>query len=232
MSYLGLTSLAASMFSDASNLRNLRVSHNEITEIPSLFFYVNQLLTKVDLSYNKIEIVGDHAFASDILELLDLSHNQLKTLSADILPTHLDRMKSLMIGNNQLHELFGFYSSRISNMKIVGIDSNQFNCSYLNTLSQMISTNLDSNLHQLDCDLVNVRTAPVTMMTRAWPEEIPSATAFPTNSITTSTYPPPKLSPPKSVTKTMMRTMSMTTTTTTTTDLPKETTTWIEKVRP
>ncbi|XP_055301911.1 leucine-rich repeat transmembrane neuronal protein 4-like [Sitodiplosis mosellana] len=230
------------MFSDASYLHRLNLSHNEISEIPSFSFYKHKKLNEVDLSYNKIEIVGNYAFAGDLLELLDLSHNRLKTLSADILPTHLNQMKSLIIGNNQLHELIGFNNSRISNMTIVGIDSNQFNCSYLNTLTQLISKNLDSNLHQLDCDLVNVRTAPVTMMTRifttTWREMLEekfSTTMFTTESNTTSThlppttqtYPSPTQGPPKSVIRTTMKIMK-----TTLIDLPKATTTWKEKVLP
>lgn len=152
LSHVGLTSLPVAIFSDAGKLKFLDVSYNEITEIPQFSSHKSEILS-IDFSFNKIKWIDHLAFAFLFsLKRLDLSHNELTTLDADILPTQMSNMKMLSIGNNQLRELKGFGSTRILDMKIVGIVSNRFNCSYRNDLLTAWKS-INANLESMDCSL-------------------------------------------------------------------------------
>ncbi|XP_055301910.1 leucine-rich repeat transmembrane neuronal protein 4-like [Sitodiplosis mosellana] len=153
MSYLGLETVPDDLFSDAAKLIRLDLSSNRIDTLAEKAFEKCQKLELLNLSGNILSEIKLGVFSSlTNLQTLDLSENRLNTLDINVLSMQLDQMKLLSIRNNQLQELNGFNSTRIVNMKIVGIDSNRFNCSYLKTLIQSINrTHLDVVSNRNEC---------------------------------------------------------------------------------
>lgn len=181
LSHNQLTTVDKQIWEKISNLTHLDISFNKFTFLSPETFKNYGSLELLDLSGNPMKTVNREMFVNlvklqhlnlsriDLLEVkpqtfsslenlqtLDLSHNNLKTLDDSILSPQANQLKLLLIANNQLRELNGFTSTRIPNTKIVGIDSNQFNCSFLKTYLQSITpNNLDLMLHPLNCSSFN-----------------------------------------------------------------------------
>lgn len=153
MSYLGLTLLPVDLFENATDLTKLNMSHNEIREISDLSFFYIVGMSEIDFSFNKIERIADYAFFGVYrLRRLNLSNNQLKTLNYYMFVGQAEDLESIFIENNQLQELKGFTSHLF--LKLVGIGSNRFNCSYLNTLFRVWEKN-GFNFTRINCSLFN-----------------------------------------------------------------------------
>ncbi|XP_055301670.1 uncharacterized protein LOC129568128 [Sitodiplosis mosellana] len=153
LSHNRISAFNKKMFDSNAILKRLDISKNRISILEKDSFETLQELVQLDLSANKLSEIKTGVFSSlTELQLLDLSENRLKTLDINVLPMQLDQMKSLSIRNNQLQELNGFNSTRIVNMKIAGIDTNRFNCSYLKTLIQLIThKHLDVISNRIEC---------------------------------------------------------------------------------
>lgn len=99
-------------------------------------------LQYLNLSHNKLSNLDSESFSKqDSLRTLDLSANELKKLNANILPSRTSQLELLAIGNNQLRELIGFKDSNLTNVKIMGIDSNKINCTHFEHIFEYISWN-------------------------------------------------------------------------------------------
>lgn len=164
-----------------SNLTHLDISWNQIKQLKINAVRSTHSLLYLDLSGNPIKKMCQKTFlkltklqhlnVSQIsltevkpgtfsnltaLETLDLSYNRLKTLDVNILPPPPNQLVVLSIENNQLHELNGFTAERIPHAKIVGIDSNPFNCSYLRAFFQLITPkHLGTISNQINCSVAD-----------------------------------------------------------------------------
>lgn len=164
LSHNQLITLNVKVTDNLSKLKYLDIANNRISILEANSFGKIQKLVQLNLSANNISEIKPRTFSSlTYLEILDLSRNQLKTLKTDILPTQLNQMKLLSIGHNQLQELVGFNSARILNLKISGIDSNHFNCSYLDTLFKLITwKHLSEISNRINCNSNNESVARTT----------------------------------------------------------------------
>lgn len=172
-----LTVLHRKIVENLSNLSHFDVSSNQITVLKADAFECLENIIYLDLSNNPIKTVDNQSFWSLVklqqlilsqtsllqidagafstlqsLRMLDISNNRLKVLDVNVLPMLPNQLKSLSIANNRLRELNGFSSARISDTKIIGIDSNQFNCSYFERLFQSITwKHLQSISKRINC---------------------------------------------------------------------------------
>lgn len=213
ISHNQLTTFQKRFSDNHSNLKHLDISNNRISRIkPDTFENLHDLLL-LDLSNNLIKKLDNRTFSSLVkleqlflsrnnlthidfgtfssllsLRILDLSKNILKTLDANILPPQSNLLELLEISDNQLKELSGFTSLRIPNTKIIGIDSNRFNCSFLDHLFQSITwKHLDSISIRIECDSGNGSTETTTELanfnenvTFSWIDESINSTAVAT----------------------------------------------------
>lgn len=172
-----LTILHPKIGETLTNLTHLDISWNQITSSTSDSFQRLESLTYLDLSGNSIKSLNAQSFgglvklqqlilsqnslveiASDTfstlrsLQILDLTNNLLKTLNVNIFAATPNQLKIVDIANNRLRELNGFTKESVPNVKIVGIDQNLFNCSYLEELFQSITwKHLDSISKRINC---------------------------------------------------------------------------------
>ncbi|XP_037052372.1 toll-like receptor 6 [Bradysia coprophila] len=125
-----IQNLDADVFESLTRLVLLDLSNNLIHNFNNNTFVNLVNLNYLNLSSNALSEIKTGSFATLFhLEILDLSNNKLKTLDVNILPSRLVRkLNWFSIANNQLRELTGFTSSRLPNIRIIGVDSNKFSC--------------------------------------------------------------------------------------------------------
>lgn len=157
LSHNRISTLKADTFENLRDLQMLDLSGNMLNKLDSKTFENLKSLEVVNLSRNRLTEIQAGMFATLVnMHILDLSFNALKVLNAVALPTQANQLELMVIGNNQLHELIDFTSERIPNTKIIGIDSNLFNCTYLDVLFQSITwKHLDSILKRIECNSAN-----------------------------------------------------------------------------
>lgn len=151
-----ITVLEAKFFENIRSLVIFSISNNSISNLNADTFGYLVKLELLDLSLNKIAEIKPGTFSNQRnLQFLNLAGNLLKSLNANMFSPSpvLPQLKRLSLENNQLNEINGFTSSFIPNAKIIGIDSNKFNCSYLHKLFKLITwKHLDSISTQIECN--------------------------------------------------------------------------------
>lgn len=162
-----INTLKPDTFDSLHDLLLLDLSNNFIKKLSNKTFDNLEKLQQLFLSRNNLSEISLGTFSSLIrLQVLDLSQNILKILDANVLPSQSSHLNLLAIADNQLHELNGFTSLRIPNTKIIGIDSNRFNCSFLDHLFQAITwKHLDSISIRIECNSGNESTENTTNKT-------------------------------------------------------------------
>lgn len=179
LSFNEIKSFEGQVLEDHSHLTHLDISNNQITELKPDALESLQNLIYLDISNNALNVINNKTFLFLIklqylnlsqtllsqlepgiflhqvnLQTLDLTNNFIKTLDSNILPTQLNQLKVLYIGNNQLNLLNGFTSSSYS--KIVGITANRFRCSFLDPGTEIITwERLNSGSRQMTCHFYN-----------------------------------------------------------------------------
>lgn len=138
------------------NLRYLDASVNPIEHIGSDTFLQSTKLQYLNLSQTLLTAIQPNTFIKlQNLRILDVSNCQLKRLHRNILPPYL-KLEFLSIANNQLTELSGFTTENIHKTIIHGIDSNRFNCTYLNQfLLSFVWKQFGSNYIWFNCNSAN-----------------------------------------------------------------------------
>lgn len=125
LSYNRLTALNDTLFENLQHLTHLDLSGNPIETINKGTFANMKQLQYLNLSHTSLTNIAPDTFSSlNNLQKLDLSYNDLKKLNANILPWKPNKLKWLVIGNDQLNKMRGFTKDRIPNMEIVNIDQN------------------------------------------------------------------------------------------------------------
>lgn len=148
-----ITILPAHTFQECRNLQYLDVSRNPIELIGSDTFVLTTKLLHLNLSSTLLSAIQPNTFVHlRNLRILDVSNCRLKRLNRNVLPSHL-KLQLLSIANNQLTELSGFTTENIHNTIIHGIDSNQFNCTYLHQfLLSFVWKQFGSNYVWFNCN--------------------------------------------------------------------------------
>lgn len=131
VSFNQITTLKVDTLAALENLLHFDMTGNPIQKLNNKMFENNRELMTLSLSHCGLSDIEPGTFSSlRFLEKLDLSYNQLKTLDRNTLPTDLHR-----------------------HFKIIGIDSNKFNCTYLHKLIATITPQyLDVFLTDIKCD--------------------------------------------------------------------------------
>lgn len=130
------------LFNNSQKLRQLDLSSNLLKKLDKITFIQLVNLQYLNLSHNELTDIANETFSTvENLQTLDLSFNRLKQLNVGILPSQRSQLELLSIGHNQLHEFIGFNSSHMPNVKILGVDSNKFNCSQIDQIMYSFSGN-------------------------------------------------------------------------------------------
>lgn len=148
-----ITALQNKIFEEHSELQYLNVSKNWIEKLDKGFFTNLNNLMLLNLSHNCLSEIRAETFSSlSSLEKIDISNNKLKILNADIFPSFTYGLTSIFINNNQLHEMNGFIAKNIPHATFIGFESNAFNCSFLNSLFDVLTWNhIKSTSKLIEC---------------------------------------------------------------------------------
>ncbi|NXK18591.1 TLR3 protein, partial [Arenaria interpres] len=102
-------------------LRILKLEHNELYKLPDRVFASCTNLTELKLGYNKIYIKNDPFKTLENLNILDLSHNFLKSANLG-LQQQLKNLRELVLNSNQITELKKEDFSFLSNTSLNNLD--------------------------------------------------------------------------------------------------------------
>lgn len=134
-----ITGLCDHIFDKFPNLIDVNLAMNPIKKLNETIFINNANLRRLNLSQMGLETIGIKTFLkAHKLEMLDLSMNQLKRLDSNMfLPSFTD-LKMFYIEGNKIDDLYGFRKQLFPNLRTLGIQNNNFNCSYLHNFFDKI----------------------------------------------------------------------------------------------
>lgn len=140
----------------APNLAILDVSHNNLRNLSERIFVTSAALRQLDMSYNFIGNLKFGTFSSLVnLEYLNLRHinmthihagtftyqrhlnslnlaeNKLKRINFDLAMASHCHLRALRLGRNHLRDLKGLRTALFPRLKLLDIQNNRFNCTYL-----------------------------------------------------------------------------------------------------
>lgn len=140
LSYNGITSLSSNAFTKLANLADLNLAHNSIKTLDSNPFSMNSNLRHLNLSHNDLAFIKSGTFLKPYkLQSMDLSGNNFKNLDFNVFLPRLYELHSIFLDGNKLTNLNGFRRSLFPELKIIGIQNNAFNCSYLRYFFEMVA---------------------------------------------------------------------------------------------
>ena len=155
---------------NATGLYELYLSYNNISSLPEYAFGFSHRLTRLDLSYNKISKLDNltfqrhpNAFAGPFLiDYLDLSHNQLTVLQANVF-SYLVNLRLLKLEHNQIYSVSAHVWTGLYRLKYLDLSHNYlenftqvFYSSYLNELNHLKITS--NNITHLDsCEFLSLK---------------------------------------------------------------------------
>lgn len=109
---------------ELTELVELDLSYNELTELPANFGALFNKLEKLNISENKLTTFPDSVFEGLVnLKELNLSWNQLKELSYSVFT--LPKLEKLYLHSNQLERLPVNVFEELKNLKIFNISRNR-----------------------------------------------------------------------------------------------------------
>lgn len=155
LSHNNETNFNESIFGQLTKLKHLDLSFaGDLGKLESKTFSSLIDLEILNLKGANISIIEIGTFSQQHkLVSLDLSDNKLSRLDfTQFLPV-LPHLQSLYLSENQLGDLDGFRNSVFPQLTLLGIQGNQFNCSYLTRFLE--STNWEKIHLQLVSSLVN-----------------------------------------------------------------------------
>lgn len=164
-----LNLLGDHLFDSVRNLEYLSLSYNPIGNLKVDTFAYLTKLKHLNLRRTNISniMLGTFSFQPELISL-DLSENSLKSLNFDIFLPSMRHLRSLNLDDNQLLSLSGFTNALFPKLRLLGIQNNEFLCSYLGVF--MKSVNWDKieiavdpnavdpqkpNIRGINCDNVN-----------------------------------------------------------------------------
>ncbi|NWZ90692.1 TLR3 protein, partial [Nesospiza acunhae] len=102
-------------------LQILNLEHNELSKLPDRVFASCTNLTELNLGYNTLKIKNDPFKTLKNLNILDLSHNSLKSANLGS-EQQLEKLHELILGRNQITELKKEDFSFLSNTSLNSLD--------------------------------------------------------------------------------------------------------------
>ncbi|XP_031464673.1 toll-like receptor 3 [Phasianus colchicus] len=102
-------------------LQILKLEHNQLHELPDGVFATCSNLTELNLGYNIIEVKNDPFKTLENLNILDLSHNHLKSANLG-LQQQLKNLRELVLYSNQITELKKEDLRFLSNTSLKSLD--------------------------------------------------------------------------------------------------------------
>lgn len=125
MTNLGVESLQANQFNEATSLTKLLASHNQIAEIPANLFNQSNSLTEIDFSFNKITKIDPDAFATkNRLINFNLSFNNISELSVNTFQK-LVELRYLQLSHNQIQEIPSLLFYKTDKLLEIDLSCNQ-----------------------------------------------------------------------------------------------------------
>ena len=165
-----LESIPRQALYNATGLYEIYLSSNQIVELPAYAFGFSHRLTRIDLSYNQIQLIDNttfqrhpDAFAGPFLvDYLDLSHNQLTLLENNVF-SYLVNLRLLKLEHNQIRSISAHVWTGLYRLKYLDLSHNAlenftqaFYSGYLSELNHLKITS--NNLHQLGpCEFVSLK---------------------------------------------------------------------------
>lgn len=180
-----ISAMPVETFEKLVKLEKLNLSHNKITTLSPLLFKKMSRLTHLYVAFNRINILNVDTTATlpklayfsisgnliktisnktfqfnDDLETLELSNCGLLEIQTGTFST-LKKLKNLDLSQNELKTLdLNTLPPNYHQLKIKGIDSNKFNCSYINELVQLFRPqHLGAVSHRINCSAVPTKNA-------------------------------------------------------------------------
>jgi Leucine-rich repeat (LRR) protein len=165
-----LESIPSEALYNATGLYEIYLSSNLLIELPAYAFGFSHRLTRIDLSYNQIELIDSStfqrhpdAFAGPFLvDYLDLSHNQLTLLESNVF-SYLVNLRILKLEHNQIRSISAHVWTGLYRLKYLDLSHNTlenftqaFYSGYLSELNHLKIT--ANNLRQLGpCEFVSLK---------------------------------------------------------------------------
>lgn len=146
-----LTDLNKSVFENLINLEHLNLSGNSIGMLEVETFSHQKKLIALDLSKNNLVIFDFHVFSSNV------NNSQKLFAKIDILkygiqslhdPYLNENLQSLDLSKNQLIEVNNFRHGNFSQLALLDVNDNKFNCSYLQVLLDSIRWGIDIHANE------------------------------------------------------------------------------------
>lgn len=124
-------------------LEELHLDHNRLTEITNYMLEGVVNLKILDLGYNSIETIEPRTFDhTPKLNTLLLHYNDIKWIHGDVLPTvGLHKLQILTLDYNRLMFLSSSFIHRLTDLRIISIGGNPWQCECLNLVLKWISDN-------------------------------------------------------------------------------------------
>ncbi|XP_023780851.1 toll-like receptor 3 isoform X1 [Cyanistes caeruleus] len=102
--YNSISKLQPELCQNVPLLQTLKLEHNELHKFPDRVFASCTNLIELNLGYNRLSIKNDPFKTLENLNILDLSHNSLKSANLGS-EQQLEKLHELMLGSNQITEL-------------------------------------------------------------------------------------------------------------------------------
>ncbi|XP_067993027.1 toll-like receptor 3 [Melanerpes formicivorus] len=119
--YNTISKLQPELCQNVPLLQVLKLEHNQLHKLPDRVFAFCTNLTELNLGYNNIYITNDTLKTLENLNILDLSHNSLKSANLGS-HQHLKNLRVLILDNNQITELKKEDFSFLSNTSLYSLD--------------------------------------------------------------------------------------------------------------
>lgn len=145
-----LTTLNKTIFERLTKLKHLNLSDNSIGKLEVQIFSHQKQLISLDLSKNNLITFDFHVFSPN-LSNWHRSFFALRIVNGiqSLIDPYLnENLQSLDLSNNQLIEMNNFQSGNFSQLSLLDINDNEFNCSYLQIFLGSVRWGID--LHTND----------------------------------------------------------------------------------
>lgn len=101
----------------------IQLSKSNLRDIPKDLLQISKLLRTLDLSFNRLQQMGDNFNSFENLKILKLGNNKIKFISPSI--NKLVKLETLQLENNLL-ELLPASMENFTNLKTLNLSSNKF----------------------------------------------------------------------------------------------------------
>lgn len=127
-----ISDLCEHLLDNFTNLININLSRNPIKKLNRFIFVSNANLLHLNLSQISLTNIESKTFLTpQKLQTLDLSNNKLKKVDFKWFLPRIKDLHQLYLEGNEIRDLAGFRRQLFPNLHTLGIQNNNFNCSYV-----------------------------------------------------------------------------------------------------